>query len=107
MDSVKITVIKPRFVLVPTAFTPNEDKVNDFLAVHGKNGTKIIMFRIFDRWGELLFEAQNFNINDTNYAWDGNFKGQPMTSGVYVWYIEVQYIDGAKEILKGHTTLVR
>ena len=107
MDSVKVTVVKPRFVLVPTAFTPNLDNVNDQLIVRGKEGTKILVFRVYDRWGELLYEAQNFKINDPNSSWDGNFRGQPMTSGLYVWYIEAEYIDGAKEILKGHTTIMR
>jgi gliding motility-associated-like protein len=106
-DSVKVTIAKPRFVLVPTAFTPNDDNVNDVLAVRGKSGTKVNVFRIYDRWGELLYEALNFNINDASTGWNGNFKGQPMTSGLYVWYIEAEYIDGAKEILKGHTTLMR
>ena len=107
MDSLKITVVKPRYIAVPTAFTPNEDKVNDGLYVRGKEGTKILVYRVYDRWGELLYEAHNFKINDSNFGWDGTFKGQPMTSGVYVWYIEAEYIDGAKEILKGHTTLMR
>jgi gliding motility-associated-like protein len=106
-DSVKVTVVKPRFVLVPTAFTPNQDNVNDILAVRGKDGTKINVFRVYDRWGELLYESLNFKINDPNSGWDGSFRGQPMTSGLYVWYIEAEYIDGAKEILKGHTSIIR
>lgn len=106
-DSVKITVVKPRFIFVPTGFTPNNDQVNDWLTVRGKDGTKILVFRIYDRWGELLFEAKNFKINDEVNAWDGKFRGQAMNSGLYVWYIEAQYIDGAKEILKGNTTLIR
>ena len=106
-DSVTINVIKPRFVLVPTAFTPNNDQVNDRLLVRGKSGTRILVFRVYDRWGELLYEAKNFDINNENAGWDGNFRAQPMTSGLYVWYIEAQYQDGATEILKGSSTLIR
>lgn len=106
-DSVKVSVVKPRYVLVPTGFTPNSDQVNDALIVRGKEGTKILVYRIYDRWGELVHEAKDFYINDEKMGWDGSFRGQPMTSGIYVWYIEAQYIDGAKEILKGHTTLIR
>lgn len=106
-DSVKITVVKPRFIFVPSGFTPNNDQVNDWLTVRGKDGTKILVFRIYDRWGELLYEAKDFKINDENNAWDGKFRGQYMNSGLYVWYIEAQYIDGAKETLKGNTTLIR
>jgi gliding motility-associated-like protein len=106
-DSVKITVEKPRNIYVPTGFTPNTDNVNDKLIVHGRNGTFIDIFRVYDRWGELVYEARTFKINDTNAGWNGTFKGQDMMSGKYVWYIEATYIDGAKEILKGHTTLIR
>ncbi|MBL7813663.1 MAG: T9SS type B sorting domain-containing protein [Saprospiraceae bacterium] len=106
-DSVKITVSKPRNVLVPTGFTPNEDLINDKLIVRGRTGTIIKVFRIYDRWGEMLYEATNFQINDEKSGWDGTFRGQYMNSGQYVWYVEAQYIDGATEILKGHTTLIR
>ena len=106
-DSVKVTVVKPRNVLVPTGFTPNEDQINDKLIVHGRNGTIIKVFRVYDRWGELLYEAKDFKINDENAGWDGKFRGQYMNTAQYVWYLEALYIDGASEIFKGHTTLIR
>jgi gliding motility-associated-like protein len=106
-DSVKVIVEKDLTILVPTGFSPNDDQNNDNLYVRGKNGTKILLFRIYDRWGELLFEARDFNINDPDAGWDGRFRGQPMTSGVYVWYVEAQYLDGQKGIFKGNTTLIR
>ncbi|NJN33715.1 MAG: T9SS type B sorting domain-containing protein, partial [Saprospiraceae bacterium] len=84
VDSVQVNVLKPRFVAVPTAFTPNQDKINDKLTVRGKIGTKITVFRIYDRWGELLHDARDFIVNDDNYGWDGSFKGQMMNSGMYV-----------------------
>ena len=92
-DSVTVTILKPRGILVPTGFTPNGDLVNDRLIVHGRAGTKITVFKIYDRWGELLYEVHDFNINDENAGWDGTFKGQTMNSGFYVWYIEAEYID--------------
>jgi gliding motility-associated-like protein len=107
LDSVTVNVVKPRYVFVPTGFTPNNDFVNDRLTVRGKEGTKILQFKIYDRWGELLYEVQDAKINDDSYGWDGKFRGEYMTSGMYVWYIEAQYIDGAKEIIKGSTTLIR
>jgi gliding motility-associated-like protein len=107
LDSVTITVEKPRNIYVPTGFTPNKDNINDKLVVHGRRGTKIDLFRIYDRWGELVYEARTFDINDENAGWNGNFKGIEMMSGIFVWYIEATYIDGAKETLKGHTTLIR
>lgn len=107
LDSVTVNVVKPRYVFVPTGFTPNNDFVNDRLTVRGKEGTKILNFKIYDRWGELLYEVQDAKINDDSYGWDGKFRGEYMISGMYVWYIEAQYIDGAKEIIKGSSTLIR
>jgi gliding motility-associated-like protein len=107
LDSVTVNVVKPRYVFVPTGFTPNNDFVNDRLTVRGKEGTKILNFKIYDRWGELLYEVQGAKINDDSYGWDGKFRGEYMTSGMYVWYVEAEYLDGQKEIIKGSTTLIR
>ncbi|MBK7873319.1 MAG: proprotein convertase P-domain-containing protein [Saprospiraceae bacterium] len=106
-DRVTIVVQKIREVAVPTGFTPNADGSNDLLLVHGLDGTRIKMFRVYDRWGELLYDFGGFMVNDKNSGWDGNFRGKPMNSGVYIWYLEVEYIDGMTEALKGQTTLIR
>jgi len=106
-DQILVSVDKPRRVHVPTAFSPNGDFVNDLLLVHGQKNSTALMFRIYDRWGEMVYEAKDFAFNDENTGWDGNFRGQPMDPGVYVWVLEVEYVDGAKEVYKGNTTLIR
>lgn len=106
-DKVTIVVQKIREVAVPTGFTPNGDGMNDLLRVHGLDGTKVTMFRIYDRWGELIYDFGGFMVNDANNGWDGTFRGKPMNSGVYIWYLEVEYIDGMTEALHGQTTLIR
>lgn len=107
--SVRVHVEKPRGVYVPTAFTPNSDGANDRLVVHGKSRQihRIRLFQVYDRWGELVFEARDFAPNDDAYGWDGLFRGQPAQTGVYVWYVEVEYRDGYEERLRGNTTLGR
>ncbi len=106
-DQILISVDKPRRVHVPTAFSPNGDFVNDLLLVHGQKNSTALVFRIYDRWGEMVYEAKDFAFNDPNIGWDGNFRGQPMDPGVFVWVLEVEYVDGAKEVYKGNTTLIR
>ncbi len=106
-NRVLVVVEKPRKVFVPTAFSPNGDGSNDLLLVHGQSTTKVISFRVFDRWGELLYEGNDFPLNDPASGWDGNFRGQPMDPGVYVWVLEVEYRDGVREVYKGDTTLIR
>ncbi|HAD13901.1 MAG TPA: hypothetical protein DCF33_15860, partial [Saprospirales bacterium] len=106
-DMVRIAVEKPRKVFVPTGFTPNGDFNNDLLLVHGQSTSKVLDFKIFDRWGEMVFQLQDFTFNDDTKGWDGNFRGQPCDPGVYVWTLEVEYVDGEKEVFKGNTTLIR
>lgn len=106
-DMVTVKVSKTRVALVPTGFSPNNDTKNDRLLVHGHDGTIVKSFRVFDRWGELLFEDADFGINDASRGWDGTFRGEPVNAGVYVWALVVEYVDGVEEALNGHTTLIR
>jgi gliding motility-associated-like protein len=106
-DKTIVIIEKKLTVLVPTAFSPNGDNINDILTPRGENGVKINLFRIYDRWGELLFEARDFTTNSNQFGWNGEFRSQPMNSGKYVWYLEAELMDGTKEVLKGHTTLLR
>jgi len=106
-DFVNVFIRKPRVLAVPTGFTPNGDGTNDRLLVHGQEGTIIRMFRLYDRWGELLYEARDFEVNDANIGWDGSFSGKMMNGGVYLWYVDAEYADGVREVFKGQTTLIR
>jgi gliding motility-associated-like protein len=106
-DKITVYVIPKRTVLVPTAFTPNSDGSNDLLLVHGVEGIQIKTFQVFDRWGEKLFETSNFEINNSKIGWDGTFRGAEMNTGVYIWTLEVEHLDGMPETLSGQTTLIR
>jgi len=108
-DLINVFVRKTRYVIVPTGFSPNGHLANRFLHVHGSSllNPQIKLFRVFDRWGELLYQATDFAVNDLSVGWDGTFKGKEMPSGVYVWYLEVEFEDGLKQVLKGNTTLIR
>ncbi len=108
-DYIDIVVDRDRTVFVPSAFTPNGDMMNDVLMVHGTTTTKVLAFKVFDRWGELLFLAENYDINSTdiNHVWNGTFNGNTLNPGVFVWYVEVEYIDGRRESFQGNTTLIR
>jgi gliding motility-associated-like protein len=107
--SQKVSVEKPRGVYVPTGFSPNGDLENDRLLVHGKSRQvrNIRLFRVYDRWGELVFEDRNFNVNDATRGWDGQWRGKDCDPGVYVWYLEAEFQDGYEETLKGEVTLIR
>ncbi len=105
LDSVEIIVFEEcngDIVVVPNSFTPNGDGKNDKLYVRGKLVSSVNLFRIFDRWGALVFETTTIN-----EGWDGTFKGKDAVPDVYVYYVEVICINGDTTIKKGNVTLIR
>ncbi len=95
-------------VYVPSAFSPNDDGINDRLTVFASPEVKLVdVFRIYDRWGSLVFEAVDFVPNDENFGWDGNFRGQTKSSAVFVWYAKVTKSNGRVEIFSGDVSLMR
>ncbi len=107
-DFINIYVNKFRRVFVPTGFSPFTGNENDLLRTHGDEGTIVKSFRVYDRWGELVYENNDpYEINDPTIGWDGTFDGKIMNPAVFVWSLEVEYIDGASDVLKGHSTLIR
>ncbi len=102
-DSVTIFVIPNRPLYTPNAFSPNGDGVNDEYEIFGKKtAMKKLEIMIFNRWGEKIFES-----NDKDFKWDGSFKGEIQTPGVYTYTINVTYIDGYFTNVKGSITLIR
>lgn len=107
-DAALITVRKERKVFAPTAFSPNGDGVNDFFTIFTGQGTAGIRYlRIFSRDGALTYEAENLLSGDEYSGWDGRFRGQPMPAGVYVYFAEIDFIDGVTEGFKGEVVLIR
>jgi gliding motility-associated-like protein len=74
---------------VPSAFTPNGDGINDVLFIGGWGIRKVNYFKIFNRWGQLLFQS-----NDVKVGWDGKFEGIPQNMETYVYEVSVEtYLD--------------
>ncbi|HNE51303.1 MAG TPA: gliding motility-associated C-terminal domain-containing protein, partial [Chitinophagales bacterium] len=90
-------------VYVPNTFTPNGDGQNDVLKVFGPGVASVKEVRIFNRWGQLVFETND----PSNIGWDGTFKGQELNPGVFVYYMDVECINGERTIKKGDITLLR
>lgn len=108
MDDIMVFVDKPRIVYVASGFTPNGDNVNEWLFVQGDlNVVKVVSFQVFDRWGEKVFESRDHPLNDPSFGWDGTFKNQPVNNGVFGWSLEVEFIDGIRQVYKGNTTVIR
>jgi len=90
-------------VRVPNIFTPNNDGVNDEFKVNpGLGIAEIATFKIFNRWGEMVFSANSETVN-----WDGTHNGTEVDPGVYVYYIDLICTNGQKSIRKGNITLLK
>lgn len=94
-------------IFIPNTFTPNGDGENDVFYPRGSGVSKIKAFRIYNRWGELLFEKTNISINDLSNAWDGTFKGGPSRPDVYVYLIDAVCDTGEPLFIKGDVTIVK
>jgi gliding motility-associated-like protein len=92
---------------IPNTFSPNGDGVNDYFYPRGKGLYSIKAMRIFNRWGQAVFEKVNFSPNDISSAWDGKFNGQPLPTDVYVYIIEVICSNSTVLTSKGTITLLR
>ncbi len=88
---------------VPQAFTPNGDGVNDVIYVGGWGLKELLEFKIYNRWGELVFET-----NDLNTGWNGTFNGVPQNIETYAYTVKVRtYVDKEPLVKKGFIQLMR
>jgi gliding motility-associated-like protein len=94
-------------IFIPTVFTPNGDGQNDLFYPRGKGVSLVKTFRIYNRWGELLFERRNFQLNDEVNAWDGMYKGSDPKPDVYVYVMEAVCDTGDPMFIKGDVTIIR
>jgi gliding motility-associated-like protein len=88
---------------IPTVFTPNGDGENDILHVKG-NGFAEMLFRVYDRYGKLVFESTDPAAGE---GWDGTFEGRKLEMDTYTYYIKVKFFDGGFKEHKGTITLLR
>jgi len=107
-DNIQVKVVREYRVYAPTAFSPNGDESNDrFTLFAGEDVVSIRVFRIFDRWGNMVYENAGFKPNDPTLGWDGKLDGMPMDPAVFVFYAEVEFTDGSIEVVEGDVMLVR
>lgn len=98
---VHLYTIEPS-LYVPTAFSPNGDGVNDKFAPIPIGMRSIDLFRVYNRWGQMVFSG-----TDPANGWDGTFGGNKQGSGTYVWYAEGTDYKGEKVKKKGYVVLIR
>jgi gliding motility-associated-like protein len=101
-DSIFVKVYNGPTYYVPNAFSPNGDGLNDIFRVIPVGISNTVYFRVFNRFGEVVFET-----NQWLKGWDGTFKGKPQPSGAYVWMVSGTDRDYKKVEMKGTVMVVR
>ena len=108
LDDINVIVEKERNIYIPNAFSPNEDGNNDEFMIFSILGVKEInSFQIYSRWGELVFSDSNFQPNDPTNSWDGTFNGEVLNPAVFVYFAQIEFLDGKVILYKGDVTLLR
>lgn len=92
---------------IPNTFSPNGDGMNDVFYPRGKGLYTIRSMRVFNRWGELVYEKKDFSSNDPATGWNGYYKGKPAGKDAYVYIAEIVCENAQIVVLKGNVTLIR
>ncbi len=107
-DRIMLRVEKTREVFIPNTFSPNDDGTNDKFIIFA-NDVKIKQintFQVYDRWGEQMFLAENFQPNDPIFGWDGTLNEEKLNPAVFVYFAEIEFIDGVTILYKGDVALM-
>jgi len=103
LDSITISVNSPITLQVPTAFSPNNDGINDAFGIANYYNFESIAMKIYNRWGELIFKA-----DDYNPRWNGTYKNEMQSMDVYIYVLKAKPIDGSNYIeTSGNLTLIK
>lgn len=105
-----LMVNRKRGLYIPNVFTPlrpDSDNTHFYVSANPEQVKQMPMLRIYDRWGNMVFERPDYKPNALESGWDGNFNGKEALPGVYVYQLNVEFIDGEKETFTGDVTLVR
>ncbi len=112
MDEVRIEIDRNRNIYIPNVFSPNRDGRNDNFGVFGCLGvSRVVSAKVYDRWGEFIVDVEDQfpeceSVNGT-VIWDGTFRGKPVSDGVYVYAIEVEFLDGKRLLYRGDVTVLK
>jgi len=106
---IEINVKASRNVYIPNAFSPlNKDGNNDVFRIYTSDEqiNQVNSFRIFDRWGGLVHEVTDILPSDSQFGWDGSFNGKMQEPGIFIYTIEIEFVDGKTINYKGDISII-
>jgi len=107
-DTIQILVnCEGASAFVPNTFSPNGDGANDVFYPRGKGLFRIQSFRVFSRWGEVVFDKKDLVANDPNAGWDGKINGKPAMAGVYTYTLDMVCTNGQVIKYFGNVTIIQ
>jgi gliding motility-associated-like protein len=108
-SSMRIYVTRNPELYIPNVFSPNNDGINDIWKVYAGKGIAFLReFAIYDRWGGLLYRWEGAVEPDAWPGWGGGTAdGQLAGAGVYVYLLQVEWVDGTKEVVSGDVTILK
>ncbi len=96
-------------IYVPNSFSPDNDGVNDEMSIHFRKPTlysSINSLKVFNRWGQLLYEQNNLPVLNSTRLWDGMVNGIPLDPQVLLWTIELEYLNSSKKLYYGDISIL-
>lgn len=107
-DERTIIVDKNRRVYIPNIFMPESTSDNTAFRIFcGEDVLSVRTFRVYNRWGRSIVEQNNLSPNDPLLSWDGRINGEKAPPAVYVYFAEIEFLDGNREVYRGDVTLIR
>jgi len=94
-------------LFLPNTFSPNGDGSNDIFYARGKGLDRVKSLRVFNRWGEIVFEKRDFPVNNASVGWDGKYKGNKAQPDVYVYQVEIFCENGEIVSFSGNVALIQ
>ncbi|RYF87187.1 MAG: PKD domain-containing protein [Chitinophagaceae bacterium] len=94
-------------VFVPNTFSPNGDGSNDVFYVRGKGLNRVKSLRVFNRWGQVVFERTNFAVNDASAGWNGTYNNAKPVPDVYVYQLEIWCDNSTVVKFEGNIALIQ
>ncbi len=101
-----VEVILEKHLYTPNIFSPNSDGVNDFFNISSNAEGELLSLKVYDRWGNEIFDISRIPLGVMSQGWDGRYKGKVMSSDVYIWAAEILFADGERLNRSGTVTLI-
>lgn len=107
-DMVQVTVNEERPLYFPNIISPDGDSNNRYFNIFGGPAfTQVKNLKVYDRWGNLVYEGENIPRNSLQDGWNGDFTSSDVNPGVFAWLASVEWIDGKILDYSGSVTVVR